>query len=153
MRQFLFAVLAALFAAQLAWAQEPQIVDVRSATTVAQTLQHLKHAIRERHLQIMAVVDHSGAAHKVGLDLRPTKLVIFGNPAVGTKLMQLNQLAGLALPMKILVWEDADHRVWLSYTKPTVIAQRYNVSPTAEPILIMTKALHAIATEAAANSK
>lgn len=149
MSKFLLAFAAAFFWVQGAWAQAPQVIEVRSTHTVAKTLQHLEHAIQQRHLQIVAVVDHSGSAHKVGLELRPTKLVIFGNPALGTKLMQMNQQAGLGLPLKILVWEDAKHRVWLGYTNPAVFAQRYAINPSAQPILIMTKALHAIAAEAA----
>ena len=149
MSKFLLAFAAAFVLVQSAWAQAPQVIEVRSTHTVAQTLQHLEHAIQQRHLHIVAVVDHSGSAHKVGLELRPTKLVIFGNPALGTKLMQMNQQAGLGLPLKMLVWEDAEHRVWLGYTDPAVFAQRYDISPTAQPILIMTKALHAIVAEAA----
>jgi uncharacterized protein (DUF302 family) len=63
--------------------------------------------------------------------------------------MQMNQQAGLGLPLKMLVWEDAEHRVWLGYTDPAVFARRYDISPSAQPILLMTKALQAIAAEAA----
>ncbi|WP_094161311.1 DUF302 domain-containing protein [Thiomonas sp. Sup16B3] len=149
MSKFLLALAAVFVLAQGAWAQAPQVIEVRSTHTAAETLQHLEHAIQQRHLQIVAVVDHSGSAHKAGLELRPTKLVIFGNPALGTKLMQMNQQAGLGLPLKILVWEDAKHRVWLGYTNPAVFARRYDINPSAKPILIMSKALHAIAAEAA----
>ncbi|MDE2252797.1 MAG: DUF302 domain-containing protein [Betaproteobacteria bacterium] len=149
MSKFLLALTYAFLLAQGAWAEVPQVIEVRSTHTVVQTLWHLEHAIHRRHLHIVAMVDHSGAAHKVGLDLPPTKLVIFGNPALGTKLMQMNQQAGLGLPLKMLVWEDAEHRVWLGYTDPAVFARRYDISPSAEPILLMTKALHAIAAEAA----
>lgn len=149
MSKFLFAFVAAFILLQSSWAQAPRVIEVRSMHTVAQTLQHLERAILQRHLHIVAVVDHSGSAHEAGLKLRPTKLVIFGNPALGTKLMQMNQQAGLGLPLKMLVWEDAEHRVWLGYTDPAVFAQRYDISPSAQPILLMTKALHAIAAQAA----
>ncbi len=125
------------------------VVEMPSDHSFSQTVLRLKTAIRKRHLQVAAVVDHGAAARKVGLSLRPTELVIFGNPVVGTKLMQVNRQAGLDLPLKVLVWEDAQNRVRLDYVDPAVIAGRYGIDPDSKPIRMMTRVLDAVAHDAA----
>ncbi len=77
---------------------------------------------------VFAVIDHSGEAARVGLELRDTKVVIFGSPAAGTPVMQAEPLAALDLPLKVLVFDD-EGRTTLSYTNPTVLAQRYGLGP------------------------
>lgn len=81
--------------------------------------------------------------------MRPTTLVIFGNPLLGTRIMKMNQLAGLSLPIKMLVWQDARNWVWVSYTAPAAFARRYELPADAPPIRAMGRALGAIAAEAA----
>ena len=125
------------------------LIKLRSARTFADTMRRLEAAIRQRHLQITAVVNHSAAAHKAGLSLRPTELVIFGNPTLGSKLMQINQETGLDLPLKVLVWKDSKNRVWLGYNDPKAFADRYSINPLSMPIVAMTKALYAITKQAA----
>ena len=98
---------------------------------------------------MVAVVNHGDAARKVGLKLRPTTLVIFGNPLLGTRITEMNQLAGLSLPIRMLVWQDARNRVWVSYTAPAAFARRYELPADAPPIRAMGSALGAIAAEAA----
>ena len=149
MLKFLMILATTLCVMQGALAQTPGVVEVRSTHTIKLTMQRLKDAIQQRHLQIAAEIDHSGAAHKAGLSLLPTELVIFGNPTLGTKLMEVNQIAGLALPLKVLVWQDAQGQVWLAYNDPAAFAQQYGIDPQSGPVQTMTKALHAITAQAA----
>ena len=142
-------LLPALALAQAAAAQGMDIVQAQSSGTMSQTVVRLEHAIVARHLKILAVIDHSGAARQAGMTLRPTTLVIFGNPALGTRIMQMNQVAGLDLPIKMLVWQDAQHRVWVGYTAPQAFARRYALGIDAGPIRAMGGALSAIAAQAA----
>lgn len=145
---------AALVLASGASAQSRDVVDViqiQSSGTMAQTVERLEHAIDERHLSIVAVIHHADAARKAGLALRPTTLVIFGNPMLGTRIMQMSQVAGLSLPIKMLVWQDASKRVWVGYTASEAFARRYALAPDSLPIRAMGGALGAIAAEAAGN--
>lgn len=103
------------------------IVSVRSRFSANETIERLLAAIAEKNLTVFARVDHAAGAASVGLALRTTELVIFGSPKGGTPLMQDQQLAGIDLPLKALIWEDADRRVWLSYNDPTWIAQRHSL--------------------------
>lgn len=78
---------------------------------------------------LFALIDHSGEAAKVGLKMRPTKLLIFGNPTGGTPLMQATPTIAIDLPLKILVWEDAAAKVWISYNTPEYLAERHHLPP------------------------
>ncbi len=80
-------------------------------------------------MNLFALVDHSGEAEKVGLQMRPTKLLIFGSPKAGTPLMQAAPSLAIDLPLKILVWEDAQNKVWVSYNSPAYLQQRHNLPP------------------------
>jgi uncharacterized protein (DUF302 family) len=94
----------------------------------------------------MARIDHAAGAKTVGLSLRPTEVLIFGNPKSGTPLMQANQTMGIDLPLKVLVWQDADGRVWLSYNEPAWLALRHGLDEAvAAAVKAMTAALAAIA--------
>ena len=103
------------------------IVSVRSRFSANETIERLLAAIAEKNLTVFARVDHAAGAASVGLALRTTELVIFGSPKGGTPLMQDRQLAGIDLPLKALIWEDAQGRAWLSYNDPTWIAQRHSL--------------------------
>jgi uncharacterized protein (DUF302 family) len=99
-------------------------------------------------MTVFARIDHAAGAASAGLELRPTEVVIFGNPKGGTALMQDRQSAGIDLPLKALVWEDADGKIWLSYNDPAWIAQRHGLGATsAGAVEAMAKALAAIAGE------
>jgi len=95
------------------------IVSVRSRFSANETIERLLAAIAEKNLTVFARVDHAAGAASVGLPLRTTELVIFGSPKGGTPLMQDKQLAGIDLPLKALIWEDAERKAWLSYNDPT----------------------------------
>jgi uncharacterized protein (DUF302 family) len=93
----------------------------------AETMQRLIAAVAAKGLSILAHIDHAGAAAKVGMDLRPTDLLIFGNPKGGTPLMQASQTLGIDLPLKALVWQDQDAKTWLGYNDPAWFCARHGV--------------------------
>jgi len=103
------------------------IIDRPSNHPVEQTVATLEAILRSKGITVFAVVDHSGEAKKVGMAMRPTKLVIFGNPKAGTPLMLAAPSAALDLPLKILVWEDERGKVWLSYNSPQYLQERHRL--------------------------
>lgn len=127
---------------------------IEGLTTIAshfgpkETLDRLEAEIRAKGLNIFARVDHAAGASEVGLELRPTDLIIFGNARGGTPLLQASQTAGIDLPLKVLVWQDAAGKTWLSYNEPTWIAQRHELVTKSEIVDSMAAALRAIATTA-----
>jgi uncharacterized protein (DUF302 family) len=104
------------------------VVTKASSHTVDETVGRLKGAIVEKGLTLFAIIDHSGAAQEVGLALPDTKLVIFGSPAGGTPVMVAAPLAALDLPLKILVWADADGAVSVSYNSTQYLATRHHLA-------------------------
>jgi uncharacterized protein (DUF302 family) len=117
------------------------IVTKPSAFSVAETIERLEKNARERDFVIVARIDHAAAATKAGLELRPTVLLIFGNPKGGTPLMQNAPSIGLDLPLKALAWEDAAGRTWLAYNDPQWLAQRHGLSGRPELVQRMSTAL------------
>jgi uncharacterized protein (DUF302 family) len=103
------------------------IVTVASARSGAATAERLKQLIRERGLMLFSCIDFSGDAERAGLALSFSQLVIFGNPKAGTPLMQCAPTAALDLPLKVLVWEDADGRTWLSFNSIEYLRQRHGL--------------------------
>jgi uncharacterized protein (DUF302 family) len=112
------------------------------------TMDRLLAALAKRNMTVFARIDHAAGAASAGLSLRPTEVVIFGNPKGGTALMQDRQSAGIDLPLKALVWQDADGKVLLSYNDPAWIAQRHGLgTASAGAVEAMAEALAAIAAE------
>ena len=103
------------------------IVDVPSNHSVDETVERLKTILQSKGITLFALIDHSGEAEKVGMKMRPTKLAIFGNPKAGTPLMLAVPAIAIDLPLKILIWEDAQGKVWLSYNRPEYFKQRYGL--------------------------
>jgi uncharacterized protein (DUF302 family) len=101
------------------------LVSVPSAHGVKETLDRLENDVRSKGITIFARIDHAAGAKAVGLALRPTELLIFGNAKAGTPLMQSHQTLGIDLPLKVLGWEDAAGKVWLSYNEPEWLAARH----------------------------
>ena len=125
------------------------LVSIPSRYSASETMERLLAALKKRDLNVFIRVDHAAGAASVGMPLRPTEVVLFGNPKGGTALMQDQQVAGIDLPLKALVWQDADGKVWLSYNAPDWIAARAGLSEkSAGAVAAMTKALAAIAKEA-----
>jgi uncharacterized protein (DUF302 family) len=117
------------------------IVVMRSANDVNETINRLETVLRAKGVTIFARIDHAANARGVNVSLRPVQLLIFGNPKLGSPLLASNPMVGLDLPMKALAWEDADGKVWLGYTAPATIAERYRIEDRAAVIDKMTGAL------------
>lgn len=96
--------------------------------SVAETLDRLEKVVSKRGISVSARIDHGAGAKKVDIPLRPTQLLIFGNPKLGAPLMQNQQTIGIDLPLKALTWEDAEGKVWLAYNQPSYIAARHGVT-------------------------
>src|SRR5579863_1709749 len=103
------------------------LLQVASPHSVEETLQRLQSILTQRGLQVFALVDHSGEAEKVGMKMRPTKLLIFGSPKAGTPLMLAAPTSAIDLPLKILIWEDANGKVWVSYNAPAYLQGRHAI--------------------------
>ena len=124
-------------------AQEGLVVK-ESAHDVSATLDRLEQALSDKGIMILARVDHGENAQKVDMELAPTQLLIFGNPKLGTPLMQSARSVGIDLPMKALAWEDEDGTVWLAYNAPDYFATRHEIDDRGEVVEQMTKALDAL---------
>ena len=103
------------------------LIHLSSAHSVPETLQRLEGTLKARGLQIFARVDHSGEAEKAGLKMRPTQLLIFGSPKAGTPLMIAAPSLAIDLPLKALVWQDAEGKVWLTFNSPDYLKERHSV--------------------------
>jgi uncharacterized protein (DUF302 family) len=124
-------------------------VEIRSAHDAATTVSKLKAAVQARNFAIVAEVDHAGAADKVGIKLRPTTLLVFGNPRGGSPIMVCNQKAGLDLPLRALVRQAEDGAVFVDYVAPAAMAQTHGVADCAKAqIAGATKALEEAVSEA-----
>ena len=117
------------------------IITLPSQHSVDQTVEKLQALLRAKGVTLFALVDHSGEAAKVGMKLPPTKLVIFGNPKAGTPLMLAAPSVAIDLPLKILVWEDGQGKVWLSYNSPAYLQQRHGVPEALLPTIAVVEAL------------
>jgi len=123
------------------------IVDKLSHHSVEQTVEKLKGILLSKGVMLFAIVDHSGEAEKVGMKMRPTKLLIFGSPKAGTPLMQAAPSVAIDLPLKILVWEDEQGKVWVSFNSPAYLQQRHGISPDLVQNIAVVEALAAKAAE------
>ena len=105
----------------------PGIVDLPSPYSVPETLARLQSLLKQNGVTVFALIDHSGEAAKIGLEMRPTQLLIFGNPKGGTPLMVAAPSSAIDLPLKALAWQDAEGKVWLSYNAPEYLADRHDI--------------------------
>ena len=129
------------------------LVAKRSQYSVAETMDRLERAAKERDLVVVARVDHAGAAQKAGLTLRPPQLLIFSHPRAGTPLMQSLQTAGIDLPLKALAWEDGAGQVWLACNDPAWLTVRHGVQNRPEVVKAMTAVLEALTDAAATGAR
>ena len=106
---------------------QSSVVTKLSSRSVAETVERLEHSIDARGFKLFRVIDHSGTAERVGLQMPDSKLVMFGNPAKGAAVMLAAPLAALDLPLKVLVWEDGNGVVSVSYSSPGFMAERYRL--------------------------
>ena len=105
------------------------IIDTPSNHSVDQTVESLKSILQAKGVTLFALIDHSGEAEKVGMKMRPTKLLIFGNPRGGTPVMLAAPSIAIDLPLKIVIWEDGLGRVWVSNNSPFYLHERHGVPP------------------------
>ena len=131
----------------LAVQKEEGIVKIPSHHSVDETVDKLKTILKSKGVTLFALVDHSGEAEKVGIKMSPTKLLIFGNPKSGTPLMLAAPSAALDLPLKILVAEDSQGKVWISYNSPEYLKQRHGLPENLLPNIAVVQALAAAAGE------
>jgi uncharacterized protein (DUF302 family) len=125
------------------------LTSIRSSFGPKETMDRLEAEIRAREMKVFARIDHAAGAAEVGLTLRPTELIIFGNARGGTPFMQSVQTVGIDLPLRVLVWEDAAGKTWISYNEPGWIARRHGVRNAEQVVSKMGAALSAIARKAA----
>ncbi len=126
------------------------LVSIKSPLGPKETMDRLENIVKQRGLNVFARIDHAAGAAKVGKSLRPTELLIFGNPQGGTPFMECAQSVGIDLPLKALVWQDQDNQVWLSYNNPEFLAKRHAVTDC-KVVSNLSKALADIAEATTAN--
>jgi uncharacterized protein (DUF302 family) len=125
------------------------LITMASSFGAKETMDRLEAEVKAKGLTVFARIDHAAGAVEVGLPLRPTEVLIFGNAKGGTPLMQANQAIGIDLPLKALVFEDAAGKVWLSYNDPRWLAQRHGLGGAVGPAVnAMAAALDAVAAKA-----
>lgn len=107
--------------------QDRGYVQIASSYSVAETVERLETQLTEHNITIFARLDFAADAARVGLDMRPERMLIFGNPKAGTPLMQAVPASGLDLPLKVLVWEDAQGKTWVAYNRPQYIVARHGL--------------------------
>lgn len=103
------------------------LIDIPSNHSVEETVRKLKGILQAKGVTLFALVDHSGEAEKAGMKMRPTKLVIFGNPKAGTPVMVASPSSAIDLPLKILIWEDAQGNVWVTYNSSSYLRERHDI--------------------------
>jgi uncharacterized protein (DUF302 family) len=125
------------------------LTTIASGFGPKETMDRLETEIRAHGMSVFARIDHAAGAVEVGLTLRPTELIIFGNARGGTPLMQSVQTAGIDLPLKVLVWQDASGKTWLSYNEPSWVAQRHGAANAEPAVNNLTVTLRTMSTKAA----
>ena len=140
MRQILYTIAALFLLASLSYADNG-IISVKSSHEVKATTDRLENVLNQKGMTVFIRINHAEGAQKVGKKLRPTELVIFGNPKVGTPLMQCRQSTAIDLPQKALIWEDEKGQVWLSYNDPNYLVERHGITGCAEVIKKIENAL------------
>jgi uncharacterized protein (DUF302 family) len=122
-----------------------------SKYSVKETVDRLTGALKDKGIIPAARIDHAAAAKAVGLELKATEVLMFGSPKLGTPLMQANRLVAIDLPMKVLVWEDDEGKVWIAYTPPATLKARYKIDGRDDILKAMAGALEAFTRAAAGN--
>ncbi len=126
MRTIIIAFILVIVSA-LSLSAEPGLISLKSSHDVRNTADRLETVLKEKGMTVFLRINHSEGARKVGEKLRPTQLVIFGNPKVGTPLMQCSQTVAIDLPQKALIWQDESGQVWLTYNDPQYLAARHGI--------------------------
>ena len=147
MRQLFLSLIAILFFVSSA-AADTGLVSVKSSHSVRKTADRLESTLGKKGMTVFNRINHAEGASKIGKKLRPTELIIFGNPKVGAPLMQCSQTVAIDLPQKALIWEDEAGQVWLTYNDPKYLATRHGISECAEVLKKIENALRNFANAA-----
>jgi uncharacterized protein (DUF302 family) len=150
MRTLILGIFSIMLFSSMAVAAEHGLVSVKSGHTVKETADRLENILQKNGMTLFTRINHSAGAEKVGKELRPTELIIFGNPKVGTPLMQCGQTMAIDLPQKALIWEDETGQVWFSYNEPEYLAKRHNTKGCLEVITKVQNVLSNFASAATA---
>jgi uncharacterized protein (DUF302 family) len=126
------------------------LVAIESKLSVKDSLDKLAATLEQRGIKVAARIDHAAGAKAAGLELPPTEVMMFGNPKLGTPLMQVNPSIGIDLPMKVLAWQDKTGKVWIGYTAPETLKNRYTIVGQDETFKAMTSAIDGLAKAASA---
>jgi uncharacterized protein (DUF302 family) len=121
------------------------LITLRSAHSAIETAKRLTSLLKQKQIQLFAHIDHSAAAKSAGLSLRPTQVLIFGNPQAGTPLMQSQRTIALDLPLKVLVWEDDHGKIWLTYRPHGMLAAESHLAGHDETVATLDNGLAALA--------
>ena len=140
MHRFILVLIMFLFAASSAWA-DTGFVNVKSNHSVKETGDRLETVLKQKGMTVFSRINHAAGAKRVGKILRPTELIIFGNPKVGAPLMQCSQTVGLDLPQKALIWEDEAGLVWFSYNSPAYLDKRHGLAKCSQVLKKVENAL------------
>lgn len=142
MRRLFFSLIAVFLFTGPALADQVQLVKKASIYSVSDVLDRLEAIVRSKGATVFARIDHAAGAQKTGATLRPTALLIFGNPKLGTPLMQRAQTAGLDLPMKVLAYQDAAGKVWLTYANPKAMGASHGLAMDAPETVKISNVLN-----------
>jgi len=126
--------------------QDNGLINIHGSRSFDETVEKLKGILQAKGITLFALIDHSEEAQKVGMNIHPTKLLIFGNPKAGTPVMLAAPGSAIDLPLKILIWEDAQEKVWLTYNSPVYLQERHHLPPE---LLQNLSVVEAFAAEAA----
>ena len=130
------------------------LIRIESANSVSATADRLEEILKKMGMTVFTRINHTQGAYKVGISIPPTEVVIFGNPRVGTPLMQCAPTVAIDLPQKMLIWQDADSgKVWLAYNDPAYLARRHDIQGCDEALTKIAGALDKFAKGAAAPVK
>lgn len=138
---FLATILTLGLALQPAIAHDTALITKKSSFGVAETLDRLEALFSERGIGVAARVDHAAAAKGVDIDIPPNQVLIFGNPKLGSPIIQSGPTIGVDLPLRVLAWEDADGQVWVAYTDPASLRARHEITDRDPNFAQMTKVL------------
>ena len=127
MKKISYILIASVFLASTAWVGSG-LVSVKSLYDVKTTADRLENTLQQKGMTVFIRIDHAQAAQNIGRELRPTELIIFGNPKVGTPLMECRQSVAIDLPQKALIWQDEQGQVWLSYNDPNYLVERHGIA-------------------------
>ena len=129
------------FAEAMSTKNDNGLITLKSNHDVSETINRLEAVLNKKGMTVFKRIDHSAGAEKAGIELRPTELLIFGNPKVGTPLMLCSQTAAIDLPQKVLAYEDEKGQTWLSYNDPAYMAKRHGIKNCEAPLQKVSNAL------------